>query len=56
MLKYDNFEVFMINKLNYWSKRMNSEDNKLSVEVFSELISSLYEYEKAKDNGDIMTD
>lgn len=56
MFKYDNFEVFMINKLNYWSEKLNKEDNKVSCEVFSELISSLYEYEKEKDNGNIITD
>lgn len=56
MVKYDKFEVFMIGKMNEWAKMLDEKDNRTSVEVFSELMETLYQYEKLKDCGDIIAD
>lgn len=56
MVKYDKFEVFMIKKINSWAKGINKEDNKAEVYVFTELMWALYEYERGKFDGEIITD
>lgn len=56
MVKYDKFEVFMINRMNEWAEMLDIDENRTQVEVFSELIGAFYEYEKYKDSGDILSD
>ncbi len=53
MVEYDKFEVFMINRMSEWAKMLDREENRTQVEVFSELMGALYEYEKEKIDGDI---
>ena len=56
MIKYDKFELYMVNALYDWSQKFDKDDNFMEVNIFSELMEALYQYEKLKDSGDIVTD
>lgn len=56
MVKYDKFELYMVNSLWNLGQKIDSEDNRVEVEVFTNLMETLYQYEKLKDCGDIITD
>jgi len=56
MVNYDKFELYMVNALHDWSQKFDKDDNCTEVNVFAELMETLYQYEKLKDSGDIITD